>query len=1027
MNSQSIRPIRLLVPAWLLVAGAALGAEPDRPGRVDFNRDVRPILSENCFFCHGPDRAHREADLRLDQKEGLLATLDDVKVVAPGDPASSELFRRITTDDPDERMPSKDSGKALTPKQVATLKAWIEQGAEYQGHWSFIPPTRPEVPAAEEPGFTRNPVDRMVLARFREEGLKPSPEADRATLLRRLSFDLTGLPPTPEEVRAFVADTAPDAYEKQVDRLLASPRYGERMAQYWLDLVRFADTIGYHSDNPRNIWPYRDYVIDAFNRNMPFDRFTVEQLAGDLLPDATVGQKVASGYNRLLQTTEEGGAQAKEYEAKYAADRVRNVSEVWLGATMGCCQCHDHKFDPFTTREFYGLAAFFADVTEAAVGAREPGMLLATPEQSAELARLDGAIAGAKAKLGAAEAEHSAGQLEWEKDRSRGIDWTTLEPASATVLGESSLRVEPGGVLKSDGKGAATETDSVTARGDLGRITAFRLEVLDDDALPARGPGIAPNGNFVLTEFKVSATGPDPEAVPVPIKLRRAVADFAQEGHAVATAFDGRDDTGWAVRPAFGKPHEAIFEPESPLVILDNVEGVTLTFTLEFRSPFPRHQIGKFRLSATADADPLGRWLPPEIRLALATPREKRDDARKKAIAAHFNEVSPSSRLSAAKDELAGLERDKAGLLAKIPRTLVTVAGNPRTTRVLKRGNWQDDSGEVVDPMVPRSLGQVETPGRRPNRLDLARWIVSRENPLTSRVMVNRLWMLAFGQGLSRSLEDLGSQGDWPTHPELLDWLAVEFMDAGWDVKHVVRLLVTSGAYRQSSLVPAELRERDPFNHLIARQGRFRLDAEAVRDNALAVSGLLAPEIGGPSVKPYQPAGYWDALNFPPRTWQASTGPDQHRRGLYTHWQRSFLHPSLQAFDATTREECTAERGRSNIPQQALVLLNDPTYVEAARAFAARIVREGGASPADRAAWAFEHATSRRPSGREAEVLIGLVEKHADHYRRDLDAARKLTAVGQAPPSSDLDPAELAAWTSAARVLLNLHETITRD
>ena len=862
MRRQSFRPIRLFAPAWLMIAGVTFAAGPEGSKRVDFNRDVRPILSENCFFCHGPDKGHREADLRLDQKEGLLASHDDVRIVAPGDPGESELFRRIISDDPDERMPSKGSGKALTEKQVSTLKAWIEQGAEYQGHWSFLPPKRPEVPSIDEPGFARNAIDRLVLARLREAGLRPSAEADRATLLRRLSFDLTGLPPTPSEVRAFLADPAPDAYERQVDRLLASPRFGERMAQYWLDLVRFADTIGYHSDTPRNIWPYRDYVIRAFNEGMPFDRFTVEQLAGDLLPDATIEQKVASGYNRLLQTTEEGGAQAKEYEAKYAADRVRNVSEVWLGATMGCCQCHDHKFDPFTTREFYGFAAFFADVSESAVGAREPGMPLPDPSQSAELARLDESIAGAKAKLEATEADQSAGQAEWERQHSRDVEWTTLEPESATVAGESSLRKESGGVLKSDGKVAAKETYTVTARADLGRITAVRLEALDDDDLPGRGPGLASKGNFVLSEFKVSASGSDPDAKPDPLKLRRAVADFAQEGHSVAAALDGRDDTGWAVQPAFGRPHEAVFEPETPVVIFDNVEGITLTFTLEFRSRNPGHQIGKFRLSATSE--PLDQWLPPNIRLALAVPVEERSDVQKKAVTAHFREVAPSPRLVAAREELAAIERRKADLLSKVPRTLVTTAGSPRTTRVLRRGNWQDTSGEVVEPTVPRSLGQVETSGRRPTRLDLARWITSRENPLTARVAVNRLWMLAFGEGLSRSLEDLGSQGEWPTHPELLDWLAVEFMECGWDVKHVVRLLVTTGAYRQSSLSSHELKERDPFNRLYARQSRFRLDAEAVRDNSLAVAGLLSPEIGGPSVKPYQPAGYWDALNFPP-------------------------------------------------------------------------------------------------------------------------------------------------------------------
>ena len=898
-----------LALAWMILAASASRSMGDV--RVEFNRDVRPILSENCFACHGPDKGHRKADLRLDVKEGFAAEHDGVKVVDAGAPASSELYRRLVSHDPEERMPSRESGKSLSEVQIATIKTWIEQGAEYQGHWSYLPPRKPEVLAVDETGFARNTVDLLILSKLWVAKLSPSPEADRATLLRRLSFDLTGLPPTRAEVLAFLADRSTDAYEKQVDRLLASPSYGERIAQWWLDLVRFADTIGYHSDNPRNISPYRDYVIRAFADNKPFDRFTVEQLAGDLLPDASLEQKVASGYNRLLQTTEEGGAQAKEYEAKYAADRVRNASTVWLGATMGCCQCHDHKFDPFSTREFYGFAAFFADIQEAAVGAREPGMLVPTPAQSAELATLERSITEAKARLAAAESEQSAGLAAWEKDRPADVAWTPLEPSSAKATGESTLRIEPGGVVKSDGKGTFKETDTVKAPAPVGRITAIRLEALEDADFPAKGPGAAHNGNFVLTEFKVATLGNATDAKPLPIKLKRGIADHAQENFPIASAIDGKDGTGWAILPRVGRSHEAVFELEAPL---DAVEGTTLRFALEFRSQFAQHQIAKFRISTTGEADSLNRWTSSIVREALALPPEKRDQAQAKAVLAHFRTVAPSPQVKAAEADLAGLDRREDDLIAAIAKTLVSKAGPPRTTRVLPRGNWLDESGEVVEPHVPKSLGTVDTPGRKPTRLDLARWIASRDNPLTARVAVNRIWKLFFGQGLARSLEDLGSQGEWPTHPELLDWLAVEFMDHGWDVKHVVRLMVTSGTYRQTSVATPGLKEVDPFNRLYARQSRYRLDAEAVRDNALAVAGLLSPEVGGPSVKPYQPAGYWDALNFPPRTWQASNGAEQYRRGLYTHWQRSFLHPSLQSFDATSREECTAERSRSNIP-----------------------------------------------------------------------------------------------------------------
>ncbi len=786
-----------------LMTLTASAAEAPLPKTIDFNRDIRPILSDNCYACHGPDKNKRKADLRLDTKDGLFSHHDQTSLLVPGKPDASELYRRLTTSDKNERMPDPKSGKRLSDRQLALVKKWIEQGAPWKGHWAFLKPVRPELPPGDNP-FIRTPVDRFILAQLQPAGLHPSPEADRVTLIRRLSFDLTGLPPTKAEVDAFVNDHDPDAYVKLVDRLLASPAYGERMAMYWLDLVRYADSIGYHSDNPMNVSPYRDYVIRAFNTNKRFDQFTTEQLAGDLLPGATREQKIASAYNRLLQTTEEGGAQAKEYEAKYAADRVRNVSSVWLGVTMGCCQCHDHKFDPFTMRDFYSLAAFFADVQEAAVGRREAGMPVPTPEQEAEQKQLDAGIAPLRPLVGATVALLAA-----------PTPWT-------------------------------------------GRVAALR-----------------------------------------------------------------------AVKPL--------------------------------------------------------------------------------------------------QEKYARLQHQRDELVKQIPTVLVTIAGPPRTVRLLPRGNWLDESGPVMQPASPGSLSGLGIQGRRLTRLDLAHWLLSRDNPLTARVFVNRLWKLYFGQGLSKSLEDFGAQGEWPTHPELLDWLALEFMDSGWDVKHLVKLLVLSGTYRQTSTVTAELKERDPYNRLLARQARFRLDAEEVRDNALAVSGLLAREIGGHSVKPYQPAGYWTALNFPPREWQNDKGDGLYRRGLYTHWQRSFLHPSLLAFDAPSREECTVERPRSNIPQQALVLLDDPTYVEAARAFAEHIVARGGSSVNARLAWAFGQAVSRTPKPEEVKVLADLYARHFREYSADKAAAKKLLAVGDHPVPKDRDPAELAAWTSVARVILNLHEVITRN
>jgi hypothetical protein len=826
--------------AGVLVLGGAVRADRPLPATVDFNRDIRPILSENCYACHGPDKNKRKARLRLDEKDGLFSAHGSTRLIVPGKPEESELFRRVVTTDADERMPEPKSGKKLSERETALLRKWIEQGAEWKGHWAYLKPVRPPLPAVDEAGFVRTPVDRFILARLREENLAHAPEADRATLVRRLYFDLLGLPPTPAEVAAFVNDRDPDAYEHLVDRLLASPPYGERMAMYWLDLVRYADSIGYHSDNPMNVSPFRDYVIHAFNTNKPFDRFTVEQLAGDLLPNATLEQQVASAYNRLLQTTEEGGAQPKEYEAKYAADRVRNVSAVWLGTTMGCCQCHDHKFDPFTMRDFYSLASFFADVKEASVGRREPGIPVPSGEQAAALKKLNEEMAPLQKILATPRPDLAAGQAKWEA------------------------------------------------------------------SLP-------------LAELR---------------KLPKALVD------------------------------------------------------------------------------------------ALLVEPAKRTPQQKEEVAAHYRTLAPE--LKPTRDHLAALQRQKDSLDKAIPKCLISVSGPPRVVHILPRGNWLDESGEVMSPATPKALPPLGVADRRATRLDLARWLVSRDNPLTARVFVNRLWKLCYGQGLSKSLEDLGSQGEAPTHPELLDWLAVEFMDSGWDVKHMVKLLVLSGTYRQSSKPSAEQKERDPYNRLLARQARFRLDAEVVRDNALALSGLLVEKVGGPSVKPYQPAGYWSALNFPPREWQNDKGDGLYRRGLYTHWQRTFLHPSLLAFDAPSREECCVERPRSNIPQQALVLLNDPTYVEAARLFAERIVKEGGTGVEGRVKWALASALSRPPRDEEVKVLAALYTRHAAEYGQDREAARKLLGTGDHPLPKDADVAELAAWTSVARAILNLHETITR-
>ncbi len=818
---------------------------------VDFNRDIRPILSDNCFACHGPDKGKRKAKLRLDLQAGATTDLGGRAAVVPGKPDQSEMIRRIHSTDPEEMMPPPDSLAKLNETQKQRLATWIREGAPWADHWIFIPPRQSPVPKSKNRKWARNPIDHFILAKLESEKLKPSPEADRRTLLRRLSFDLVGLPPTADEVDRFMVDKSPDAYERAVEGLLSSPHYGERMAVMWLDLVRYGDTVGIHGDQTQNIWPYRDYVINAFNQNKSFDQFTIEQLAGDLLPNATTEQKIASGFNRLNLTTEEGGAQDKEYLAKYASDRVRAVSTVWMAATLGCAECHDHKFDPYATKDFYRMAAFFADIQEVGAykggnGSRPPEMPLPSPEQAARLKELESALALAASDIDALKSRIAKAQNDWEK---------SLTPTS----------------------GADAAKDSQ-----------------------------------------------------LPDKMRKILDTKPEDRSKVQL----QELTDWFARS----------QPE-------------------FSVPWYRH------ISLKSEIDKLKQ---------------------------------------------------------QIPLTMISVSVEPRITRVLNRGDWMDTTGEVVEPGVPQFFDQIGHQAERATRLDLARWIVATNNTMTARVFVNRLWKMYFGTGLSKVLDDLGSRGEWPTHPELLDFLALEFQNSGWDIKHMVRLIVTSATYRQSSLMRPELNERDPFNRLLARQSRFRLPAEMVRDNALWVSGLLVPDVGGPSVKPYQPDGYWDYLNFPKRTYVADTGSGQYRRGVYTHWQRLFLHPMLKAFDAPSREECTAERPVSNTPLAALALLNDPTFVEAARSLAEAVLGQGGSDTSHRLDLAFRRTLNRDPSSDEREQLRRLLQADLRDFEMNPERAGKLLRTGLKPVDAKANIPELAAWTSVCRAVLNLHESIVR-
>ncbi len=1006
----------------LTIPGVARGEE--RP--VSYALEILPILSDKCFACHGPDAAARQAELRLDQQEGATADLGGYAAIVPGKPDSSQAMIRMLAEDESQRMPPPESHKEITPEELALLNRWIAEGAKYEPHWSFRPLVRPPLPEETD---RPHPIDRFVAWRLEEAGLAPSSSADKRTLIRRLYLDLVGVPPREQEVAEFLADTSPDAWERLVDRLLDDPRFGERMAVMWLDLVRYADTIGYHSDNFMEVSAYRDYVIDSFNRNRPFDQFTIEQLAGDLLPNPTVEQRVASGYNMLLQTTEEGGAQPKEYIAIYAADRVRNVSGVWLGTTMGCAQCHDHKFDPFTLRDFTTMAAFFADIAELAVGPRTPNIKLPTPEEQTQIEQLKARIAALREghllrndkQLANRLAEQ---QLAWEQQTRDDIaagtySWIAPEPANFTANDGIKLRKLPDNSILTSGPNPYAAIYEIDLPAS-GMVAGLRLEVLTDPSFRKYGWLARHNGNFVLTEVKVEVDGQQ-------IELAQAEADFSQHGFPITHIIDGNAKTGWAVdgaRHLVNRTAQVKFA--APLDLGEQPK--TVRVRLEHESIYSQHHIGRFKLALTSVADaPLDApaALPAQVAAAIAIPELERTDAQRHAIAAYYRTISPE--LAQARQQSRDLQQELAQLEASL-RTSLTVRAleTPRVTRILPRGNWLDETGEIVEPAVPPSLLPAIAADRRLNRLDLARWIVDEENPLTARTFVNRLWKVFHGRGLSRNLDDLGGQGEPPSHPLLLDWLAVEFRESGWDVKQMVRLMVTSETYRQTSVVSPELLATDPTNRWFARQGRWRLEAEFVRDAALQLAGLLDDSrIGGKSVKPYQPAGYWQHLNFPPREWENSKGEDLYRRSLYTFWCRTFLHPSMLAFDAPSREECTAQRSRSNIPQQALVLLNDPVFVEAARVFAMRIASSDG-SPRDRAAWALRQATSRAATEEEIAMLTELYEHQLARYQENPDDAKALLSVGAAPTPENLDPAEVAAWTQVARAILGAYETTSR-
>lgn len=1049
--------VALLAMSLSVTCGGACATEPAAPvstsvaaapaelERVEYNRDIRPILGNHCFKCHGLDAKERKADLRLDlSDEARKPTASGATAIKPGKPDESELVARVFATDEALVMPPVETKHHLTDREKQLLRRWIAEGAEYQSHWSFIPAKRKTPPAVKEVNWPRNAIDRFVLAKLEAHGLRPSPEADRPTLLRRLSFDLTGLPPTPAEVDAFLLDNSPDAYERVVDRLMASPHFGERLAQDWLDAARFADTNGYHIDNGRDMTRWRDWVIRSFNENRPFDRFTVEQVAGDLLPDATFEQKIASGFNRNHMINFEGGAIPEEYQTAYVVDRVNTTSTVWLGLTVACSQCHDHKYDPITQKDFYRLYAFFNNLPENGLDGRTgnaPPLLKAPDaEQTRKLDELAAAITKLEQEMAGDLPEVDAAQASWEAELAAApkVEWRPVTAVEVTSAAGAKLEKQADGSTLVNSATPSFDTYTITLDGSAA-ITAIRVEAIADERLPAGGPGLAPNGNLVLTNVTVATTAAAAGAESKAIKLVEGAADFSQDDFPVKLAIDDRKETGWAILPEAGKSHAADFRLEQPLA---SETDRRMVVTLDFRSKFTEHQIGRFRISMTDAANPLeSRAIPASVRAALAV--ADRDAAQKTEIRKYYREaVSPQFKTLTTK--LAGLRNDRAEFEKAIPTAMVMQEmESPRETFMLVRGQY-DQKGEKVTPGVPASLPQLPE-GAPANRLGLARWLVDPANPLVSRVAVNRYWQMFFGVGLVKTAEDFGSQGELPSHPELLDWLATEFVaptaapqglgaQQGWDVKALCREIVTSATYRQASHARPELRARDPENRWLARAPRPRLHAEFIRDQALAVSGLLNDKIGGASVSPYQPAGLWEELsyradgkNWTAQSYTQSHGQDLYRRTMYTFWKRTSPPPTLITFDAPDRETCLVRRSTTNTPLQALVLMNDPTYVEAARKLAERVMTEAPADVHERIALAFRLATARRPNERETAVLRKAYEQQLAAFRANPAEAEKLLKVGESPRNEKLDVAELAAWATVASMILNLDETVTKS
>ncbi|MDF1840381.1 MAG: PSD1 and planctomycete cytochrome C domain-containing protein [Rubripirellula sp.] len=1006
---------------FVLLASFVVAAA--RAEEVDFARDIRPILSENCSFCHGPDEETREADLRLDTATGAA------NVIEPNDSEASELYRRLITDDVDELMPPPESNRQLSKREIELIRKWIESGASWEQHWSFQSIREVEVPqvSVTDHAPVRNPIDAFVQQKLADRGISPSPEASRSTLIRRLSLDLTGLPPTPEQVATFLADSRPDAYERLVDQLLDSPAYGIRMAWPWLDAARYADTNGYQGDRERTMWPWRDWVVDAFNNNLPFDQFTTWQLAGDLIPDATPEQKLATGFCRNHMINGEGGRIPEENRVEYVMDMSETMGTVWLGLTLNCCRCHDHKYDPISNREYYQLFAFFNQTPVNGGGGdpqTAPNLAVPNAQQASELDTLAKQISDLDKRLQNRDATLTAEQPNWEKQQLAGLSreqsWRLLTDLQIDALHGTSKLLDDQSILI-DGD-AINDDYTILASPGPSKITGMRLETLRHASHTGNGLSRSDSGNFVLTDFLVSVSNGENSA-PMPVTIASADATFEQGSHAITNAFDNDPKSGWAVYEGrtVDRNHTAVFRFAEPIEL---VADSTLQISLRHQSVHARHNIGRFRLAVTSDDRPSLSNESDQLLAALSVETDKRSDDQRSLIqSAHRSADDRYQKLRSDRDKQTKRRDDLRNSLPKV--MVMEDMSNPRETFVLNRGLYNKPT-DKVQAKLPEFLPKPEASDQSVDRLLLAKWLVNADNPLTARVTVNRFWQQVFGIGLVKTTEDFGTQGETPIQLDLLNWLSWQFREDSWNVKNLIRLIVTSHTYRQTSkLTDRSAYDQDPANRLLARGSRYRLPSWMLRDQALAASGLLSPVASGPAVNAYQPPGIWEDASFGKKKYQQDQGEKLYRRSLFVFWRR-IIAPTM-FFDNASRQTCTVGVNRTNTPLHALQTLNDVTFVEASRALAETALGSPAQSDSDRIDRIMQRVLARPCSPAERHILLSGLERTRLQFADHPAEAVQLLDMGDSPRNETLDAAEHAAWTSLTLAILNLDETLNRE